>query len=148
MASSLSGRETIVNIGTGTQYERAADAAITPGQLVELLSTDKIQKQATALADIGRLVAIENFLIGEGINDAYAVNDIVLHRAFGRGDQILLILKDGNGPVAIGDKLEAALLGEVQKFTTGVKLFECVEAQDASGGGVALDARRILVRVI
>lgn len=143
-----SNRFKIATVNTGTQFEAPANAAITPGQLVELLSTGKVQKQAIAAGVIERAVAIENFLVGGDINDDYAVNDQVMYRIFPRGSEVLLILKDGNGPIVIGDKLEAALLGEVQKLVLGVALFVCVEAQDASGGGVALDDRRILVRVL
>lgn len=108
---------TIINVGDGIQYEAKAEAAITPGMLVEELSTGNIQKQATAKANVEYAVAIENYLIGEDIADDYATGDNVLYRIWGSGQAALLILKQGE-TVAIGDEVEAAGGGEVQLLTS------------------------------
>ena len=108
---------TIINIGDGTQYEGKAEAAITPGMLVEELSTGNIQKQATAKANVESAVAIENSLIGEGIADDYATGTNVLYRVWASGEQALLIVKQGE-TIAIGDDLESAGGGEVQLLTS------------------------------
>ena len=129
------------------QFEALANAAITPGQLVELLSTGKVQKQATAKVDAERAVAIEDYLQGNDIADDYSAGAVVMYRIFKRGRLVSLILADGES-VAIGDELEAALAGEVQKFTDGVKLFVAVNAVDASDSATTDVAdRRIVGRV-
>ena len=143
-----SNRHTIITVGSGTQKEAPANAAITPGQLIELLSTGKIQKQATAATDNPRSVAIENYLKGDTINDDYVADDQVLYRTFKRGDEVLLIMKDAQAATAIGDTLEAAVDGEVQRLAAGVPMFEALEAIDVSGGSVALDDRRFVCRVL
>lgn len=144
-----SGRYTIMVEGTGIQDEAVANAAITPGQLVELLSTGKVQKVAAAGGKVEIAVAIEDYLQGNGINDDYAVGARVLHRIFCRGQQVLLILADGEN-VAIGDKLVAATGGEVKGQATSTEevLVVAMEAVDASGGSVAVDDRRIVCRVL
>jgi len=141
-------RYTIPLIGSGTGSEAVAAAAIYPGQLVELTSAGTVQKQATALADVERAVAVEDSMQGNGIADAYAAVDRVMYRTFKRGDVVLLILKDGE-IVAIGGAVEAATGGEVQAYTSGAKLFEAIEANDASDSATtALADRRFAARVI
>ena len=141
-------RTIIVQEKSAVEFEAAANAAITPGQLVELLSTGKVQKQATAKADVERMVAIEDSLQGNDIADDYAVSATVFMRVMGSGDVVNIILADGETAV-IGTKLEAALAGEVQAFTDGVKLFVALEAIDASDSAATpVVSRRIKVRVI
>jgi hypothetical protein len=142
-------RKTIITIGTGTQYEAVANAIITPGQVVELLSTGKVQKKATEATLGEKAVAIEDYLQGKGIADTYAAGAMVMYRIFKSGDESLLILADGEN-VAIGDKLVFDTLGEVRAAGTSTELLKvCVamEALDASASaGVALADRRIVVR--
>jgi len=139
---------TIIVKGDGEQYEALANAAITPGQLVELMSTGKVRKVTAASAEQEKLVAIEDYLQGKTIAQDYAADAICLHRAFKSGDEVLLILADGQN-VAIGDMLESAGGGEVKKYSAGVKLFVAREAVDASDSATtAVADRRIIGRVI
>lgn len=132
----------------GIQAEAYANAAITPGQVLELLSTGKVQKQSTAGADLEGIVAIEDYLQGNGVSDDYAADDVVLYRTFKKGQEVNLILADGEA-VVIGDELEYALAGEVQAFTSGAKKFTALEAVDASdSAATAVASRRIAVRVL
>jgi hypothetical protein len=141
-------RNTIILQGEGDKFEAPANAAITPGQLVELLSTGKIQKQATAKADVERAFAIEDYLQGKSIGDDYATDNIVQYLVLKSGDVVLAILADGE-KVANGDKLEAALAGELQKFTNGTRLAVALEACDASDSAVMpVVERRIAVRIM
>jgi hypothetical protein len=115
--------------------------------LVELLDSGKVQKQATAKADCERMFAIEDSLQGNDIADDYGAGAVVLHRVFGRGDEVLAILKDGE-KVDIGDVVEAAGGGELQAYTNGVRLAVAVEALDLSATGFAVAARRLVVRIL
>jgi hypothetical protein len=143
----MSNRRTIKVVGDGEQYEYPAHEALYPGMLVELLSTGKVRKQATDEVDAEILVAMEDNLQGNGIEDAYAEDDRVLCRAFAKGQAVLLILKDGED-VDIGDWLEAAAGGLVKKYTSGVKLAKALEAIDASGtAGLTQANRRLACRV-
>jgi len=145
----MSLRNTIITIETGIQYEAVANAAITPGQIVELLSTGKVQKQATASGVAEKAVAIEDYLQGNSVDDDYAADDRVLYRVFGSGAEVYLILADGES-VAVGAKLELALAGEVQAVTTGGTVFAiATEAVDASdSAATAVNDRRIVCRIL
>ncbi len=149
-------RDTIIVIGTGTQYEAPADAAITPGQLVELLSTGDVQKVSTAGELTENLVAVEDALQGNTIADDYAADDRVFHRAFKSGDEVYLILADGED-ASIGSLIEPAAAGEVRVAvltsagplaTPASIIGVAVEAVDASdSAATAVASRRIVVRI-
>ena len=144
----MSKRTIVVQEKSAVEFEALANAAITPGQLVELLSTGKVQKQATDEADVERMVAIEDSLQGNDIADDYVEDGTVFMRIFGSGDVCNLILADGETAV-IGTKLEAALAGEVQAYTSGTKLFVALEAIDASDSAATpVASRRIKARRI
>lgn len=97
------------------QIERVANAAITPGHLIELMSTNKFRVHATVGGSVTPLLfAMEDENQGNDIDDAYAATDLVIGIIPQRGDFIQAILKDGEN-VAIGDKLESAGSGLLQK---------------------------------
>ena len=144
----MSTRYTIATIGIGVQYEAVANAAITPGQAVELLSTGKIQKVAAAGGDSERAFAIEDYLQGKDVADDYAAGARVMYRVFQRGEEVFVILKDGEN-VAIGDDISFALAGEVAASGSGETVIgTAMEALDASASaGVAVASRRIVIRI-
>ncbi len=149
MAQVATDRNTIITKGDGMQYEAPAEAAITPGQLVELIASGNVQKQATAKANVERAFAIEDYLQGGGIADDYAVGANVLYRVFKSGDEVLAILADNN-TVVIGDEVEAALAGEVQLLTSAGTnpIGVATEALDSSNSAVTPVAnRRIVIRI-
>jgi hypothetical protein len=83
----------IVLKGEGRYDEAPASAALSPGHLIERLSTGKVRTHAT-----------EDSLIGKTIDDAYAADDIVRHVIASPGDVVYAILKAGQS-VVIGDDL-------------------------------------------
>lgn len=105
------------------EYE--ANAAILPGNVVELMSTGKVRKHATASGNVAVMVAVEDELQGKGVEDAYAAGDRVQCWTPQRGDVVLMILADGQN-VVIGDFLESDGAGRVQKHTV-----ETVASADA-----------------
>jgi len=142
-------RYSIIVTGDGTQYEAIANAAITPGQFVELLSTGKVQKVAAAGGDVERLLAIEDYLQGNDVADDYDAADKVMYRAFGRGDKVYAILADGEN-AAIGSNLVMAGAGEVKVADTSTEtiIAKAVEAVDASdSAATAVADRRIVIRI-
>jgi hypothetical protein len=98
------------------QEEAVANAAITPGQLIERISTDKVRRHSTAGGSIGiKMIAVEDVLQGNGIDDDYAAADRVFFHIPQPGQEYYMFLKDGENLV-IGDKVESAGDGDVQKF--------------------------------
>jgi len=93
--------------------EYVAVAAITPGHLLEYTSAGKVQKHSAAGQNNLPMIAVEDELQGNGINDAYSANDPVQVWIPRRGDQAWMILADGEN-AAIGSLLESAGDGTVR----------------------------------
>jgi len=127
--------------------EYDAVAAITPGMLLELTSAGKVQAHSTAGGNAPRMIALEDELQGQGVNDAYAADDKVQCWIPYPGDQVYAILADGEN-VAIGDLLESNGAGMLQKHVADVESFESNEAGSITVYpeqivGVALEAINI-----
>lgn len=100
--------------------ERTANAAITPGHLIELMSTDKVRVHATAGGNVAPVMfAVEDDLQGNGIDDAYAATDRVKYIVPRAGDEINAILANGQ-TAAIGSLLESAGDGTLRVYTADV----------------------------
>lgn len=85
--------------------ERLAHEAITPGMLIELISTDKVRKHAQAGGNVTPpMFALEDELQGYEITDAYSANNPVQCWIAGRGDQVYALLADGEN-ASIGERL-------------------------------------------
>jgi hypothetical protein len=125
--------------------EFEAASAITPGMLVELDSSKEVKPHVIAGGNVLPMVAIEDELQGNGIDDVYAADDRVQCWVPQRGEEGYLILKDGED-VAIGDFLESGGGGVVVKHTPDTESL----GADSSGNittiytnqivGVALEA--------
>lgn len=152
--------------------EYTANAAILPGQLVELMSTGKVRVHANAGQNALPMFAVEDDLQGNGIDDSYSADDKVQIWVPRRGDIVYAVLADGND-VSKGDFLESDGNGDLQKHTADVAqgggssaiadttvygsqivgvALQTVDTSDSSGGESS-DAtlgyrRRIQVRVI
>lgn len=98
--------------------EWIANAAITPGMLVQLMSTGKVRAHATANGNAIPMFALEDELQGKGIDDAYAAADPVQVWIPTRGDRVYALLSDGEN-VVIGDFLASNGDGYLQKFVGG-----------------------------
>ena len=96
------------------EYE--ANAAISPGMLVELMSTGKIRVHSTESGNAVPMFAIENRLEGKDITDAYAAAEKVQVWIPQRGDEVYAQIEDEQN-IAIGDFLESNGLGYLQKHT-------------------------------
>jgi len=96
------------------QIERLADAALKPGHLVELISTNKVKMHATAGGQVSPVMfAIEDELQGNDVGDTYAAGDNVVCIIPQRGDFIQAWLKNGQN-ASIGSRLESAGAGLLQ----------------------------------
>lgn len=116
----MSTDRTIVLKGDPLRYEGVANAAITPGHLIEEMSTGKLRKHATAGGNAAKLFAIENALEGQEVGDDYSAADQVQYVAARPGDEIQAWLADGEN-VSIGDPLESNGDGTLRKHTPRVE---------------------------
>lgn len=105
-------------------FNETANAAISPGMILEYLTTDKVKAHATAGGNVVPLmVALENSLEGEDYSDDYAADEKVRIWQPRRGDEGLMLLKDGEN-VSKYDKLESDGAGRLQKHTADKESWE------------------------
>jgi hypothetical protein len=145
-------------IGGPRRFEALAAAAITPGFLVYMTSTavDTVAKHASASGNVCPvMVAIEDVLQGNGIDDAYSTGDRVSCEILLPGDIFYGLVADGQN-IAKGDLLESAGAGTLQKYTadsTGIYypkqvVGQALEAVDMSGSAGVDPSGRICVVVV
>lgn len=139
--------------------EMVANATITPGMLVEEMSTGKVRAHATAGGNVLPMFALENELAGKGIDDDYAATDPVQVWIPNRGDVVNAILyngetavigsflsSQGNGTLKVHDPIvdSAADVETIYYPIVGV----AIEAVDMSGSSGVDPSGRIKVRII
>ena len=108
---------TIVVKGDPIQKELLADAAITPGMLLERTTTG-IKKHATAGGNaVPKLFAIENSLEGQEIGTDFAAADMCQFVAARPGDEIYALLADDE-TITIGELLESHGDGMLKAYAT------------------------------
>jgi len=138
--------------------EFVANAAITPGHLVEIMSTGKLRAHATAAGNAAKRIALEDDMQGNGVDTAYSAGNVVQTKTFLPGEKFLGILKDGE-TATIGSLLESAGNGELQVVVTdyGSNIGPVYpnnivgiarEALDLSGSSGEEPTRRLVVEVI
>jgi hypothetical protein len=104
---------------TNVIEEYEANAAITPGMLIELMSTGKVRAHAGEGQNALPMFALENELEGEGVDDDFAAGDLVQCWIPNRGDIVNARISNGEN-IAIGDFLESNGDGYLQKHTADV----------------------------
>jgi hypothetical protein len=139
--------------------EFIANAAITPGHLVEVvLATGKVRVHTTAGGNVLPMFAVEDELQGKGIDEAYVADNPVSVWVTGRGCIVNALLADGQN-IAIGDWLESAGDGTLTKHvvdsagvgTLAAQLVgQAIEAVDLSGsvGTHPVSGLRLKVRIV
>lgn len=98
------------------QFEAIANEAITPGSLVEVMSTGKIKNHATAQGNAIPYFVIEDAIMGKTINDNVAKDDLARVMVAGRGDEVYAILATSQ-TIVVGDLLASAGDGTLEEFT-------------------------------
>lgn len=110
------------------EYE--ANAAISPGMLVELMSTGKVRKHATSGGNaLPIMFAIEDALQGKAVDEDYAAGDVVRCWIPQRGDEVQALLADEQN-VSIGDALMSNGQGLLTKYVA--ESWESADAQQAN----------------
>lgn len=128
----------------GRRDERNTTTAITPGALVALGSENTVAVHAVAKGFTPAVFATENELEGGTIRDAYGNGDVVQLIHALPGDDIQALLADDE-TIVIGDFLESAGDGTLQKYTDGVIIAQALEAIDRTESDAD---ERIIVRIV
>lgn len=124
--------KTILLKGDATIKEAEAEAAITPGHLIEKIAAGTVQKQATTALNSPMLIALEDSLVGGEIDTDYDDGDRVYYAAAKKGEEYYVWLSDGE-TVVIGDELEVGSTdGEFIKRSSGISVATAEEAVDLS----------------
>jgi len=150
----MGSENTVIIKGTGVRNERVANAAITPGHLVELMSTDKVRVHATAGGVAQSAFAVEDELQGKLISDDYAADAVCQFNVMRKGDVVNALIANGED-IDIGDKLVSAGDGTLKEMnadssaciTEEYVVAIAVEACDMSDSS-AVDDPRCHVEII
>lgn len=137
--------KTIALKGDFIRKEAEASEAITPGHLVEFGGANELRKHATLGAQARKAFALENDLIGKGIDNDYALGDAVQYGVFVPGSEVYALLLAGES-CSKGDFLESAANGTLQVASTPVEGSNIAVALEAITGGAA--AKRVRVEVL
>jgi hypothetical protein len=113
----LTGRDTYRRVN-----DKVAEAAITPGMLVEMHNVAGIPKWRAHGTSTGtfaaKAFALEQLLWNKGVNDAYGVGDLVDVAIFEPGGVVWAIVPSGQ-TIVPGDALASNGDGKLFKSTTG-----------------------------
>jgi len=101
----------IVLKGKGNYIEKVTDAICSPGMGMELAPDGKVDRLQATLAEAakgvaGLKIAVEDALQGKTVTQAYAVGDVCFMYEPLPGDEVQLLIKDGE-TIAIGDTILA-----------------------------------------
>jgi len=141
--------------------ELAAGGVISPGQLLEINSSDAVIRHNSAGQNQYQLIALQDFPQGKDIDDDYASGEQVQAIWARRGMIINMLLKEGE-TVVIGGFVESDGAGDVQAYTADIDASadtttiysnqivgvarQAVDLSDSSGADPA--TRRILIQII
>lgn len=140
--------ESVVLRSLGEREEMKANAAITPGQLCDVLSTGNARRHATAGGFHERLIAVEDSLQGNGIDDNYAANAQAQFIHAEPGDIFYMLLADGEAATK-DEFLESSGNGDLRVYTSGTRVGRALDALDLSGSsGADPSSRRIRVLIV
>lgn len=92
----------IVLKGDGIPKEIKCSVAVTPGMLLTYATDGTVKPHATAAGIAFCKVALPNLLCGKGVDDAYAIGEIVTFTVPVKGDEFAGRVA---GAVAVGDYL-------------------------------------------
>lgn len=140
---------TIALKGGFIRKEGEASSAITPGHLVHFGGANDLEVQDTAGDPARCAFALENDLVGGGIDTAYAAGETVQYGVFEKGAEVYAFL-DGGENVAKGAKLVPAGDGSLAAMGSGEEasiIAYALEAKDNSGTSAGGPQMRIKVEV-
>lgn len=108
--------KTVLLKGDFSYRQGKANAAITPGMLIEQMSSGNFRKHATAGGvKPAPLFAREEEYVGGGIDTDYAANDSLPYVVAHAGAQVYAIVAASAAAIVIGDLLESDGAGGLRK---------------------------------
>lgn len=132
----MSSNRTDIRVYSVKRDEALANAALKPGHLIELISTGKVQKHATADGHAGMLVALENLMAGKGIDDTYAADETVEYNVASPGEIYYMWISDGD-VIVKGSQLVPNGGGELGLVAGGSKRVVAIALEAVSPSGAA-----------
>lgn len=105
MASTTSNTIILNSVGAVHLKESYANGTITPGDFLERATDGDFQRHSTAEIAGPRLIALENDLEGDGIDDNYASGDNVRAAYLKPGDEVYAFVPASAAAIVIGDHL-------------------------------------------
>jgi hypothetical protein len=145
---------TILLKGERVMREAQANAAITPGHLVETMSTGKIRKHSTAAGNAKTQFAVENELAAKEISVDYAADDTCFYMICDGCNEVNALVAAAAPAITRGDFLESAGDGTLRKVVVAAATSSAqrnsvvaiaLESVDNSGGGTPV---RLKVEVL
>lgn len=138
--------DTILLRGEVNRIQRDANGVITPGELLTILSTGKVDQHAVSGGPGLRYFAVENDIGGDDLTHDYANGEAVQINSCRPGDRVYAWLASGEN-VVIGDLLMSAGTGKLAKRTgTNIVIGVALEAINLSATGAA--ASRIQIEIV
>ncbi len=158
MARTPAGSRKVVLKGTGIRNEDDAGGAITPGHLLDFDGSGDVVVHPIAGANAAPRFAVEQDLLGQDIDNAYASGDNVMHETLHVGQQVNALVADGAAAITKGDFLESAGDGTLRSIVdvaqgspqpvlvpTRNVVAQALETVDNSAGGAPV---RIVAEVV
>lgn len=139
--------KTIIVSGKPQIEEALANAAITPGELIEWVpnaSFRRLQVHGSATGAAAPMFALENELAGEEIGDAYASGETVRFATCPKGT-IILARITANVNLETGDWLESDGNGELQLSTSNNALVRVAQADEALTSTGTIQRRKVRI---
>ena len=139
MAITLNQPNTIHLAGEAVQIgDLAAGVAICPGMLIEPYvpsgTINRVRPHATASVATAPNFAVEQSDVNKGVNDGYAVNDLVQSKIGTRGAKFWAIIPSGQN-ITFGQKLESNGDGTLKAYATlGAALVSAAESVNNTTG--------------
>lgn len=127
--------------GDFVRKEGEASAAITPGDLIEFGGSNDLQVHSVVGGPARKAFALENDLVGKGVDDAYTAGDTVQYGVFQPGAEAYCRLA-ATETCSKGDFLESAGNGRLQVTSSAVPasiVGVALEAQGSAGGRIKIE---------
>lgn len=145
----MADNDQVMRWGPCNQAHATAQAAITPGDLIEIIPTagadkGKVRRHSTAAGRADPLFADGNWQFGKDARDEYAAGDTVPTLAPAPGARIFARCATGVA-ITVGTPLESAGNGLLRAATTGPVVAVAMEDESTVGEPTP---GRLLVRIV
>lgn len=129
--------------GDELHKEAPAVTVITPGDLLDRVAGG-FQRHAVAAGNAIPMFALENSIVGQGIDSDYPIGDNVVSVTLSPGSEVYALVSAAAAAIAVGDFLESDGTGKLRKAVVAAATSQAqrssivaksLQALDNSGGG-------------